>query len=192
MAKSKTKREKLIDSALDMFFEKGYERTTIDDIVNRAECGKGTFYRYFSNKEKLVEILNENFILSLSETLKKKCKPELEPKEYMFALIKSFLKVFKEHSRFGLIKFEIDMRLSQEQRNESAKKVIDKMGFIKEYFKQAIEKGKVKNFNPETIIHTIIGSAHYFLFREFKLGIPFTETELKEAIDIIFYGVKAE
>ena len=53
MSKRKTKRELLLEAGLDLFCEKGFEKTTIDDIIARADCGKGTFYRYFDNKDSL-------------------------------------------------------------------------------------------------------------------------------------------
>lgn len=53
MAKKKTKREQLLEAGIEVFVEKGFEKATIDEIVIRAGCGKGTFYRYFSQKEAL-------------------------------------------------------------------------------------------------------------------------------------------
>lgn len=46
----KGKRLLLLDAAKDCFLNKGIDNTTIDDIVNKAEVAKGTFYLYFHNK----------------------------------------------------------------------------------------------------------------------------------------------
>lgn len=47
--------EALQKAALGLFLEKGIEGTTIDDIVAAAGVAKGSFYRYFRDKEDLVE-----------------------------------------------------------------------------------------------------------------------------------------
>ena len=44
----------LVRSALDLIGEKGYEATTVDDIVERAEFSRSTFFRYFATKEEVI------------------------------------------------------------------------------------------------------------------------------------------
>ena len=44
------KRNTLFATAFELFHEKGFARTTISDIVNRAGLAKGTFYLYFKDK----------------------------------------------------------------------------------------------------------------------------------------------
>lgn len=47
------RREEIIKAACSLFREKGYENTSITDIVDRARVGRGTFYLNFENKEEL-------------------------------------------------------------------------------------------------------------------------------------------
>ena len=48
--KKKLKREALLTSAFDLFTEKGINKTTVSDIVKKAELAKGTFYLYYKDK----------------------------------------------------------------------------------------------------------------------------------------------
>ena len=48
-----SKRTAIIKAALELFREKGYQTTNIDDIVARAGIGKSTFYQYFRSMEYL-------------------------------------------------------------------------------------------------------------------------------------------
>lgn len=41
-------------AALDLVLEKGYDAVTIQDIVDRADYGRGTFYIHFDDKESIV------------------------------------------------------------------------------------------------------------------------------------------
>ena len=47
------KRNKLFDTAFDLFTTKGIEETSVSDITDRAKVAKGTFYLYFKNKQEL-------------------------------------------------------------------------------------------------------------------------------------------
>jgi len=42
------------NAALDLFAEKGYEQTTVDEIAERAEVSKATFFRYFNTKADVI------------------------------------------------------------------------------------------------------------------------------------------
>ncbi|MFD9633441.1 TetR/AcrR family transcriptional regulator [Streptomyces violascens] len=46
--------DRLYTSALELFAEHGYERTTIDQITERADVARGTFFNHFQRKEDLV------------------------------------------------------------------------------------------------------------------------------------------
>ncbi|GAA3205668.1 TetR family transcriptional regulator [Actinocorallia longicatena] len=47
-------RDLLADAAFELFEEKGFEQTTVDDIVARAGVGRRSFFRYFPSKEDVV------------------------------------------------------------------------------------------------------------------------------------------
>jgi AcrR family transcriptional regulator len=47
-------RERLFHAALDLFAEKGFNETTVGDITNAADVGKGTFFNYFPSKEHIL------------------------------------------------------------------------------------------------------------------------------------------
>ena len=45
------RREEILEAAANIFAEKGFEKTTLEEIAAAAEFGKGTLYLYFSSKE---------------------------------------------------------------------------------------------------------------------------------------------
>ena len=54
---SKNKEDDIYEAAMHLFAKRGYDGTTIPMIAERANVGVGTIYRYFSNKEYLVNDL---------------------------------------------------------------------------------------------------------------------------------------
>lgn len=53
------RRAELIDAAQALIFERGYEATSVDEIIARAGISKGAFYHYFPSKEAVLEALAE-------------------------------------------------------------------------------------------------------------------------------------
>jgi len=51
------RRSELIACAQKFFYTKGYERTSISDIINEVGIAKGTFYHYFGSKEAILEAM---------------------------------------------------------------------------------------------------------------------------------------
>lgn len=53
-ASTRRKRNELMESALRMFLNDGYENVSVDDIIAATGTSKGTFYHYFSSKEEII------------------------------------------------------------------------------------------------------------------------------------------
>src|SRR6202140_2160723 len=47
-------RERLFRAALDLFAQHGFADTTVEDITNAADVGKGTFFNYFPSKDHIL------------------------------------------------------------------------------------------------------------------------------------------
>jgi len=52
-------RERLFRAALSLFAEKGFAETTVEDITNAADVGKGTFFNYFPSKDHILLAFGE-------------------------------------------------------------------------------------------------------------------------------------
>ncbi|WP_420476045.1 TetR/AcrR family transcriptional regulator [Noviherbaspirillum sp. ST9] len=60
--------QELLAAALDLFVEKGFAATRLDDVAARAGVSKGTLYLYFTNKEELFKaVVRENVVPVLGE-----------------------------------------------------------------------------------------------------------------------------
>ena len=63
MAKKNTRntRSRIVSAAWKLFYEQGYEDTTVEDIVFESETSKGSFYHYFDGKDALLGTLANVF-----------------------------------------------------------------------------------------------------------------------------------
>ncbi len=62
MKKGERRKQELLKIAYRMFIEKGYENTSIDEIIAEAGIAKGTYYYYFESKEATLEAVIEMMI----------------------------------------------------------------------------------------------------------------------------------
>lgn len=53
----------IIDAAKELFLTKGYEETSVADIMERAGGAKGMFYRFFQSKEEIMHALGDQMFL---------------------------------------------------------------------------------------------------------------------------------
>ena len=70
MKKGEKRKLELLKIAYDMFLSRGYENTSVDEIIAEAQIAKGTYYYYFPSKEKMLEDVIEMMIESEKENAK--------------------------------------------------------------------------------------------------------------------------
>ena len=69
MKKGDMRRTQILDAAERLFFERGYERTSVQDILDALNMSKGGFYHYFDAKESVLKDICERRMLGRFERL---------------------------------------------------------------------------------------------------------------------------
>src|SRR6204780_1607051 len=64
-------RERLFRSALRLFAERGFMETTVEDITEAADVGKGTFFNYFRTKEHVLATFGAERLAAVQFALEK-------------------------------------------------------------------------------------------------------------------------
>ena len=92
---------RIIAAAWKLFYEQGYEDTTIEDIVFESETSKGSFYHYFDGKDALLGTLS-NVFDEKYEALRPALSPEQDAIEKL---------AFLNHELFAMIDGGISLDL---------------------------------------------------------------------------------
>ena len=92
---------RIISAAWKLFYEQGYENTTVEDIVFESETSKGSFYHYFEGKDALLGTLAYVFDEKYEE-LMAVMDPELGAMEKL---------IYLSHELFAMIDGGISMDL---------------------------------------------------------------------------------
>lgn len=94
-------RGRIISAAWKLFYEQGYEETTVEDIVFESETSKGSFYHYFDGKDALLGTL-ANVFDEKYEELTRVMDPALDAMEKL---------VYLNHELFAMIDGGVSMDL---------------------------------------------------------------------------------
>lgn len=69
--KSEIKREELLQSGIDLMYDKGFNGTSVKDVVDAAGVPKGSFYFYFDSKEDFALAAMDKYLQDTNATLLK-------------------------------------------------------------------------------------------------------------------------
>lgn len=70
MKKGEKRKKELLKIAYDMFLTRGYENTRVEEIIEKAQIAKGTYYYYFESKEQMLEEVIDMMIDNETEMAK--------------------------------------------------------------------------------------------------------------------------
>ena len=95
------KRDEIIDTAMKLFFENGYEGTSVRMIMNAVGGEIGMFYHYFKSKDELFDKVVERFF----ERYREKFEDMLSGCKTMEDFVESFFPVYTEAiMQFGILR----------------------------------------------------------------------------------------
>ncbi len=142
--KRQSTKSRIVKAAWNLFYKKGYEATTVEDIISASKTSKGTFYHYFKGKEALLNSLSDLFdskYRELSETI----DTGLSAYEKL---------LFLNHELFYMIETSVDIDLlaflySSQLITKDEKSLSDTKRFyfqwITEILQEGIDKGEFKD-----------------------------------------------
>ncbi|MFZ8786344.1 TetR/AcrR family transcriptional regulator [Thermocrinis sp.] len=91
MPRRQNTKEKILESALKLFSEKGIRETTIKDIAKEVGITEGAIYRHFVSKDQIVSTLFSTYAERLYKELISVVEENTSIKNKFFKLVKTFL-----------------------------------------------------------------------------------------------------
>lgn len=151
MAAKQNVKHRIVDAAWKLFYEKGYDDTTVDDIIKLSETSKGSFYYYFGSKDSLLDTLSTILDEYYTE-LEKELEPEMNSFDKLMYLN------YKAHS-FMEQKIDVALLASMYSAQLIAKGNRNLLDQNRTYYRlvnKIVEEGHVRNqINREKSIHEI-------------------------------------
>jgi AcrR family transcriptional regulator len=99
-------RDALVAAAFRLFLERGYEQTTVDDIVALAGVGRRSFFRYFPSKEDVVFPDHERCLADVTAFLDAS-DPGCDPVERVCEAVRLVLRMYTENPTFSVQRYRL-------------------------------------------------------------------------------------
>ena len=119
------RRNDIISAAEKVFFAKGYDRVTMDEIANEAEVNKALLYYYFKNKESLFFAVNLYGVQILYDLYLECSQLNADGYSKVIAMIQSLYEFSKEHPDYFRIYCYTGTERFQMSDNEDAQAIVD-------------------------------------------------------------------
>jgi TetR/AcrR family transcriptional regulator, transcriptional repressor for nem operon len=118
MAKQSQTRQRLIDSALYLFWERGFAGTSMSDLLSRAEVNSGSFYHFFDSKEALLKAVLELYLEALGPQIVAPAHAlTSDPIERIFAILAGYRqRILKTNCQYGCPLGRLALEIDPENR----------------------------------------------------------------------------
>lgn len=190
--KSETRR-RITDVAIRLFRERGFESTTIDDITEAADVGRGTFFNYFPRKEAVLGYHLDCCIIPSEEVVRSTLEDPRPTRERLIQLYvgaASFFERDPELSRF-VVRETLQRSFAEDKEHDMVWSEL-----VQKLVAQGVERGEIR---PDVdarrvnglLTSVFIGTLLTWLFRADDSPRPAFElpVELKARMHFAFEGL---
>ncbi len=185
MKKGEQRKRELLEIAYRMFLERGYENTSIDEIIARAGIAKGTYYYYFESKEATLEAVIDMMINKEVEKANEVIAASMPTPQKMVAVIYSFRPIEDEQ----VIADALETRANIVMHDKVNRRIIEAaVPIITEVVKEGISQGILNCTNIEERVKMLLVMSQHM----FDDG-NFTDRDVEVYIDLVekTFGAKA-
>ncbi|TYQ16735.1 UNVERIFIED_CONTAM: TetR family transcriptional regulator [Acetivibrio alkalicellulosi] len=188
--KKEQTRKKILKSAIRLFEESGYQKTTIEQIAAEAQVGVGTLYNYFSSKVELLFSIIETDTYKYVEDLNKAIANSKGVKESIYEFYEIYLNSFSNYGKkvwsevFGEA-FLRQLNLAK-MINTIDKHFIDKLKELLFFFqKSSMIKENIDVINVTSVLYSLLGYNIILYISDNEISQMMLRESLKSQIDVV-------
>ncbi|WP_185806807.1 TetR/AcrR family transcriptional regulator [Bacillus salinus] len=183
MKKSEETKNKLMECAKELFYRKGFDKTTVREIVESAEVAQGTFYLYFEAKEEvLYQIVRKElnvfkYFISMLEFE----NPKLEDIDL---IIDSLVHHMEQDPKTVKLLHDADI-LEMMNFSKSIEEEFFQINLIEQWLKAAMKRGLIQPKEPYLYAKIITHIIHELVESAFLYNYPDHIDVIKEEVKVI-------
>lgn len=173
-------RRALIDSALERFEREGFDRTTLQEIVDDAGLTKGAFYYHFNGKEEVLWQIQNEYLDSQIE----QAEAIISRDDSAIAQLRALIRL----SLLGAAEYRSHVAIFHQERRhltgDRLASIVRKRDELEQYFRDAVRRGVADgafrdSLNERVVTFAVIGMCAS-AFQWFRPGGPLTIDEVAE------------
>ncbi len=169
---------RILDAAIQVFAEKGYHETRMDDIVARAGASKGSVYFHFASKQHIFLAILDLFADKLERGVKESIQNQTSSVQKMDAALSTCFEIFGKYG--GLAKVFLVQAAGLGSVIEEKRLEINTRfsRLIQEYLDMAVREGELPPLKTDIIAMAWVGAIYELVIRWIITGQPALEQSL--------------
>jgi AcrR family transcriptional regulator len=186
----KARREELVRVAAEVFQEKGYQASTLNDMAERMGTDRASLYYYVGSKQELFEeVVQEVLEANLKEARRIK-KEKLKPAEKLALLVKTMMVSYEENYPFTYVYIQEDMSQVGNQDSDWARAMTSRTRSFEKIVRSFIEDGIAakefrRDISPAVAANGLFGMLNW-THRWFKPGREADANQVAEWFSSLF------
>ena len=185
-------RERILDAALDIFSQKGYHDTRLDEIVDASETSKGAIYFHFPNKERLFLALVDQFADLLERRVQEAIGEAPPGMGRVRVALETTLETFSKYRRPAKILLVQAVGLGATFESKRLE-INDRFaGLIRRYLEEAVEVGEIAPGDMEVTAYAWMGAIYSLVIRWVYTGEPNPERIVSGLLPLLLDSVNYE
>ena len=185
------KKRTIAEVASRVFFDKGYQKASLQDVANELGVSKATIFHYFKTKEQLLYFIIENntnvHMAELKDHLKQCQDQKLPPQETFQEVMTKYATALNEDIEVPQIILRERHQLTGENKEGLHRIEREIFRFIRDEIKKVPNIDK--RYDVNVIAFLLISFSHwmkYWLKEDGELSI---EDAIKQVLDMVCYGM---
>jgi len=154
------RRAELLRVAAQVFYEKGYTETTLQDIADRMNFTKPAIYYYASSKEALFVEIYEEIVVGAIDHARELALEGGSGRERFEKLIAAHMAIFLENVRANAI-LEV-ARGSLTAETQARMKFLEReySSLLRRVYSEGVEDGSLNDLDPGVVVNTVMGACN--------------------------------
>jgi AcrR family transcriptional regulator len=192
----------LLDAALDLFVEKGFSATRVEEVAARAGVSKGTLFLYFQSKEDLFKaVVRENIANKFPTWQEEFLTFEGSSSDMLRYALVSWWERIGNTRASGITKLVMSEAQNFPEIAEFYQEEVIKPGnaMIRRILERGVQSGEFRDIDLEQAVHIIVAPMIFLMMWKHSMGacaasakIVDPEQFIHMQVDVLLHGMTAK
>lgn len=184
------RREQIVEGAIKLFAEKGFHRSTLDELAEVSGLSHGSIYAYINTKEDIFSLIHDVLYRHLDDEISKTYEEPDDPVEKLRQLVRADFNLMDHWSKTILLLYQESHILNKERLKDLLAKEREHISKYEAVLEECIKKGIFRKFNVRLVANFIKLMLDAWAIKQWDLKDHVTPKEMEKAIlELLTYGL---
>jgi AcrR family transcriptional regulator len=183
------KRQAILEAALELFVARGFHGTAVPSVAEKAGVGAGTIYRYFANKEALVNELFREHKQAIARHVLNEFPFAAPAREQFRTFFHRIIGYARLHPRaFAFLELHSHADYLDDESRQVERQILE---FGLRFFESTQAKGEIKQLEPMLMIGVLFGAIVGVVKLSWEHKLELTDAAVETAEQLCWEAIRA-